>query len=301
VTTQLPPATIVRDDAFAPALPPRSNWQQFRRRFIHHKLAVASIVVLVVLFVACFGAPWLAPYPKNHQNLLADVTGPNAKHWFGVDDLGRDQLTEIMYAGRIDLLIGLSVALFSSVVGTVVGLLAGYYGRWVDEGLSRATDLFLVIPDLAILAVVLKWLGRSPVWFIVVLSALGWMYVARIVRSQVISLKEKEFVESARVAGASDTRILVRHILPNCTGSILVNATLTIALAIVTEATLSFLGLGIQRPDTSWGSLLNDAESAASNFPKFYLILFPGLMLLLTIMAVNFIGDGLRDAFDVQT
>jgi len=278
----------------------RSNWQLFRRRFFRHKVAVVSIFVLVLLIVACFGAHWLAPYGRNEQHLLDSTAGPNGAHWFGTDDLGRDQLTEIMYAGQVSLRIGLVVALLSTVAGVIVGALAGYYGRWIDQGLSRTTDLFLIVPEIAILAVALKKLGQTPSWIIVVLAALGWMYVARVVRGQVLSAKEKEYVEAARASGASDARIIVRHILPNCIGPIMVNATLAIATAIVAESTLSFLGFGIQPPDNSWGLMISSAESAAADFNRFYLIFFPGLMLLLVVLAVNFLGDGLRDAFDAQ-
>ncbi len=278
----------------------RSNWQLFWRRFFRHKVAVASIFVLVVLIVVCFGAHWIAPYHRNEQHLLDTATGPNAKHWFGTDDLGRDQLTEILYAGQVSLKIGLVVAFLSTVVGVIVGALAGYYGKWVDQGLSRVTDLFLIVPDLAILAVALKKLGQTTTWIVVVLAVLGWTYVARVVRGQVLSAKETEYVEAARASGASDLRIIVRHILPNCFGPIMVNATLAIATAIVAESTLSFLGFGVQPPNNSWGLMISDAESAATDFSRFYLILFPGLMLLLVVLAVNFLGDGLRDAFDAQ-
>ncbi len=300
MTDTLQPSPIIGADP-QPTPPARSNAKLIRRRFFHHKLAVVSVFVLLVLCIACFGAPWLAPYPKNHQDLLAPVTGPTAQHPFGVDQLGRDQLTEIMYAGRVSLMIGFVVALLSTVLGAVVGALAGYYGRIVDEGVSRVTDLFLIIPDIAFLALILKWLGHKPSVIILVLGALSWMYVERIVRAQVMSIKQKEFVEAARAAGASDRRIMMRHILPNCLGAIFVNATLTIAAAVVAESTLAYLGFGIQPPDSSWGLMLRDSSGAASNFSQFYLIFFPGLMLILTILAVNFIGDGLRDAFDTQS
>ena len=304
--TEEPPLSIAEATSDEAALVPgaepvpRSNWQLFRRRFFRHKLAVASIFILVGLIVMCFGAKWLAPYPKNDQNLLASASGPSAAHWMGTDDLGRDQLTEIMYAGQVSLLIGLAVAMIATIVGVFVGALAGFFAGLVDQGLGRLTDLFLVLPEIAILAVVLKALGQSPTWIIVVLAALGWMYVARVVRGQVLSIKEKEFVEAARASGASSRRIITRHILPNTIGPIMVNMTLAIAAAIIAESTLSFLGFGIQPPANSWGRMLADAESAAANFSTFYRIFFPGLMIVLTVLAVNFLGDGLRDAFDTQ-
>lgn len=279
----------------------RTNWQLIRRRFFRHKLAVASIVILFVFLVVCFGASWFAPFPKNQTNLHVIPGGPNAKHWFGTNDAGQDMLTQVMYGGQISLKIGLAVAFFSTVVGVIVGSLAGFYGGWIDQGLSRFTDLFLIVPELAILGVAIQRLGRSDNAFIIVLAALGWMYIARVVRGQVLSIKEKEFIEAARASGASGTRIIIRHILPNCIGPIMVNATLSIAAAVIAETTLTYLGLGLQPPATSWGILLNQAESAVTNTSQFYLVFFPGLFLILTVLAVNFLGDGLRDAFDPQS
>jgi peptide/nickel transport system permease protein len=301
VTDTLLPTRELAGPVGDAAPPARSNWQLFRRRFFRHKLALASIIVLVVLMVACFGAPWLAPYKQGAQNLLEGSQGPSVKHWFGTDDLGRDQLSEIMYAGRISLMIGLVVALLSTIVGVTIGATAGYLGRFTDQGLSAVTDLFLILPDLALLAVAILYLGQSSTSIIVVLALLGWMYMARIIRGQVLALKEKEFVEAARASGASTTRILLRHIVPNCIGTITVNATLAVASAVGVEAALSFLGFGIQPPQNSWGRMLSDAEPYATSWSKFYLILFPGLMLFLTILAVNFLGDALRDAFDPQS
>jgi len=276
----------------------RSQWQLFRRRFFRHKAAMISLVVLFALCFVCFGASLVAPFPKNHQDILLGPVKPGAKHWFGTDQLGRDTLTEILYAGQISLKIGMAVAFLSTVVGTLVGAVAGYFGKLTDQLLMRGTDLFLVVPQIAILAIALKHWGQTDTIIILVLAGLGWMYVARVVRGQVLSVKEKEFVEAARAAGASSTRIIVRHILPNCVGPIVVNATLGIAAAIVTESTLSFLGLGIQPPQTSWGNMLSSAEGNFNN--NTHLLYFPGLMILLTVLCVNFLGDGLRDAFDPQ-
>jgi peptide/nickel transport system permease protein len=278
----------------------RSQWRLFLRRFLKHRMAVISIFGLILIFVACFGADWVAPYEKNQQDLLVGPVGPRGAHWFGTDELGRDQLTELLYAGQISLKIGLAVALIATAVGTLLGSVAGYFGRWADQLLMRLTDLFLVVPAVAILAIAIKKFGNSSVTIIYVLAALGWMYIARVVRSQVLSIKEKEFIEAARASGASHARIIARHLLPNTVGPILVNATLAIAAAIVTESTLSFLGFGVQPPTTSWGRMLSDARGYVGT-PKAYLIYFPGLALLLVILAVNFIGDGLRDAFDPQS
>lgn len=277
----------------------RTQWQLIRRRFLHHRVAVVSSVVLLLLMLVCFGAHWIAFYPKAQQDLQLGPTGPSLKHWFGTDNLGIDQLTTLLYAGQVSLKIGLAVALISTAIGTVVGSIAGYYGKVSDQLLMRATDLFLVVPQIAVLAIALKKFGHTVGWIIIVLAGLGWMYVARIVRGQVLSIKEKEYVEAARASGASSARVIARHILPNCIGPILVNATLAIAGAIITESTLSFLGFGIQIPDESWGHMLASAEG--NYVVNTHLLYFPGLMILLTVLCVNFLGDGLRDAFDPQS
>jgi peptide/nickel transport system permease protein len=289
-----------------PASPPtepvaRTNWQLFRRRFIRHRLALVSITILVILMIVCYGATWLAPHKQNAQDLLSGDLGPSAKHWFGTDDLGRDQLTEVMFAGRISLTIGIAVALLSTVVGVTIGAVAAYFGKITDQLLSSLTDLFLILPDLALLAVAVQHFGHGESPIIFVLAALSWTYLARVVRAQVLSLKEKEFVEAARASGASSRRILMQHILPNCLGPIMVNATLTVASAISAEAALSFLGLGVQPPHNSWGRMLSEAQPYVNSTSKWYLWFFPGFLLLLTILAVNFLGDALRDALDPQS
>jgi peptide/nickel transport system permease protein len=275
---------------------PLTQGQLFRRRFFRHKAAVVALVVLVLLYLACFGAAWIAPYEQNQQDLLLGPTSPSADHLLGTDLLGRDLLTEILYAGQISLRIGMAVALISTVVGTTLGLLAGFYGRWTDQLLMRLTDLFLIMPGIAILALALQRFGGSPGTVTVVLAALFWMWIARVVRGQTMALKEKEFVEAARAVGASGPRIMARHILPNCVGAIVVNATLQIAVAIIAESTLSFLGFGVQPPTTSWGNMLADAKGFFNI--NSHLLYFPGLAILITVLAVNTLGDGLRDALD---
>ena len=278
---------------------PGSAGQLFWRRLRRHRLALISIVVLGLLAIACFGAGLFAPYGRDEQNLALGAVGPSWQHWFGTDELGRDQLSRLLYAGQISLEIGLAVALLSTLVGTVIGALAGYLGRATDQALMRLTDLFLVVPAVAVLAIALKKFGHDRFTIIWVLAALFWMYVARVVRAQVLSIKEQDYVEAARASGASAPWIIVRHVLPNCVGPIVVNATLSVAAAIVAESTLSFLGFGIQIPATSWGRMLADAEGTVGTSQS-YLLYFPGLAILLTVLAVNFLGDGLRDAFDPQ-
>jgi peptide/nickel transport system permease protein len=274
---------------------PLSQWQLFYRRFKRHKLAVASLVILILLFVLCYGADWIAPYEKGQQDLTpgSENQSPSWDHLFGTDQLGRDYFSEVLYAGQVSLRIGLTVAILSTFVGTIFGAIAGYFGGWVDQLIMRTTDLFLIIPALAVLAVGQQRFGSSASTVSFVLAALLWMAIARIVRGQTLAVKEKEFVEAARAVGASGRRIVLRHILPNCIGPIVVNVTLAIAVAIILESTLSFLGFGV---GSSWGNLLNNARGNYDNYV--HLLYFPGLAILLTVLCVNALGDGLRDALD---
>jgi peptide/nickel transport system permease protein len=278
----------------------RSQWALFRRRFLRHKVALVSVFLLVIIAILCFGANFFAPFSNTTQDLLLGPVSPNGTHWFGTDELGRDQLSRLLYAGQISLKIGFAVAILSTVVGTSVGALAGYYGKATDQVLMRVTDLFLIIPDIAILAIALEAWGHTDAVLVLILAGLFWMYVARVVRGEVLSIKEKEFVEAARASGASSTRIIVRHIVPNIIGPIMVNVTLGVALAIIAESTLSYLGFGVQPPQTSWGSMLSDAQGYVGT-DKSYLIWAPAIAILVVVLCVNFIGDGLRDAFDPQS
>jgi peptide/nickel transport system permease protein len=292
----------------------RSQWRLFLRRFLRHRVAVVALFVLLLLYVGVLFADQLSPYALNPrlsaETLANSYKPPSGAHWFGTDENGRDVLTRVIHAGRVSLNVGVFVALISGIVGVAVGSIAGFFGRALDQLLMRMTDLFLLIPSIAILSMAQRGLegkdlpvvGRiSPtVLIIVILSMLYWMQMARVVRGLILSLKEKEFVEAARASGASSFRIITRHILPNIIGPIAVNVTLVVGLAIVSESTVSFLGFGLRPPAVSWGTMLNNGESAIGT-PNAYLIYFPGLALLLTVLCVNFLGDGLRDAFDPQS
>ena len=290
----------------------QANWRLVLRRFLHHRVAVVALVVLCLLFLAVIFAGQVARYPLNPNPLpvLEANRGPSVAHWFGTDELGRDQMTRILYAGRLSLTIGLSVAIFSSIIGTVIGSFAGYFGDWVDQVLMRLTDLFLIVPAVAVIAMAQKGLSgvsfpvvgvlSSSTLIILILSFLFWQTIARVVRGLFLSMKEKEYVEAARASGASSWRVMFRHILPNIIGPIAVNTTLVVGAAIITESTLSFLGFGIQPPQVSLGSMLSQSESAVGTSTA-YLIIWPGLFLLVTVLCVNFLGDGLRDAFDPQS
>jgi peptide/nickel transport system permease protein len=279
--------------------PQKAPTRQLLKGFLRHRLGVVSLVVLVILLIACFGAGWIAPYPQGQQDLLTGPTPPSGAHWLGTDELGRDYLSEILFAGQISLAIGLAVALLATVVGTALGAIAGYLGGWVGELIMRITDLFLIVPAIALLAVILQGLGPSPTTIVFALTALGWTYIARVVRAQVLSLREKDFIDAARGIGASGFRIVVSHLLPNLAGVIAVAMSLAVASSIIAESTLSFLGFGVQPPQTSWGSMLSQAAGYVGT-PQVYLLYFPGLFILVTVLCVNFIGDGLRDALDPQ-
>jgi ABC-type dipeptide/oligopeptide/nickel transport system permease subunit len=276
----------------------RSQTQMVIRRFMAHKLAVGSLVVfvLVVIISLVGGRFWKYGY--------ADITDefsspPSLEHPMGTDDIGHDSLAQVLRGAQKSVQVALMVALLATTLGTVIGALAGYYRGWVDSALMRFTDLVLTIPSIAILAVLASTVAsQAGNWFFIglVLALLQWTYIARVVRGTFLSLREKEFVEAARALGASDSRIMFRHLLPNASGSIIVNATITVAIAILLETALSYLGLGIKAPDTSLGLLISAGQQAATTRP--WLFYFPGIIIVIIALTINFIGDGLRDAFD---
>ena len=281
-------------------------WRVAARRFRHHAAAMAGLGFLVFMFLACFVGARFAPDP-NHQNLLEPTSGPSASHWFGTDELSRDVLSRVLHGGQISLKVALGVAVLSTLIGVVIGALAGFYRGLLDGLLMRFTDLWIALPALPFLAVAVSIgtvdLGPfgsldlgSPLGITLLLSCLLWGSIARVVRGATLALREREFVDAARAIGASNWRIITRHILPNCMGPIIVNATLVVAEAILVESTLSFLGFGIQPPTPSWGNLLSDSIGTFEDW--WWLTVFPGAAIFLTVLAVNFVGDGLRDAFD---
>ncbi len=288
-----------------PLTPTLLAWRRFRR----HKLALISAVVLLLIVALAVFAPLLTKFTPTQSGTGTPLKGPTGAHLMGTDQIGRDVWTQVLYGGRVSLLVGVAVALISTAFGAVVGALAGYYGRWVDNLLMRVTDLFLAIPLLVILIIgsrlperqhwaeTLMGPGKSIRAVVTILTLFFWMPVARIVRGLVLSLKEKEFVEAARASGASDFRLIALHLLPNCTGQIVVNTTLSVAAAILTESALSFLGFGVDPVVTpTWGNLLNAGNDFQAIAP--WMIWFPGLAIVLTVLCVNFLGDGLRDALD---
>jgi peptide/nickel transport system permease protein len=267
-------------------------WRRFRR----HKLAMGSLLLLALIGLVTALAPVIAPYGFTEQHLDQILQGPSSKHLFGTDSLGRDEFSRVLYGGKVSLVVGLGVAFSAGVIGMVIGAAAGYYGGRLDNAVMRVTDLFLSIPLLVVLIIASRAAGGGVLSIVVVLSLVLWTPLARIIRGMFLSLKEKEFVEAARMIGASNSRIIYRHLLPNALGVIIVNVTLTVAIAILTESLLSFLGFGIQPPTPTWGNMLDDGRGLMTIAP--WLVWFPGLAILFTVLCVNFLGDGLRDALD---
>lgn len=277
----------------------RSQWAYARIRFFRHRLAVVSLCVLIVIgFVAIF-AKRIAPYSFDELDLSNITSAPTFKdkHLFGTDLLGRDYLSRVIFGLRTSLWVALFVAFLSTTIGTTIGALAGYYGGVVDNLLMRFTDLILTLPGLAVLLTAAAFFGTgNPLKVGLILAFLFWTGIARIVRGVFLSLREKEYVEAAKASGASDARIILRHMLPNSLGPIIVNTTLVIAAAILVEAALSFLGFGIQPPNPALGSLI--ASGQAEGFNLWWLVTFPGFVIVVIALAINFVGDGLRDALD---
>jgi peptide/nickel transport system permease protein len=275
----------------------RSQWQMAVERFRQHRPAVAGLVILGALALLSAAAPIVSPYDPEKTALLLIYEPPSIAHPFGTDGLGRDLATRILYGGRVSLSIGLLAVAVAISVGTLVGTVAGYYGRWIDGVLMRFVDMMYSFPRLFLLILFgVLFKGMTLPVIVTVLGLLSWMTTARLVRASFLALKHREFVEAARSVGAGDRRIIVRHILPNALAPIIVAATLGVAAAIIAESTLSFLGLGIQPPTPTWGNMLRDATSEMEKAP--WIAIFPGLFIFLAVVSINFIGDGLRDALD---
>ncbi|MCY3618666.1 MAG: ABC transporter permease [Acidimicrobiaceae bacterium] len=273
------------------------EWLTVLRRFRRHRAAMASAVVLLIVVACAAGAGVIAPHGATEQHLDRILEPPSRDFLLGSDTLGRDNLSRILYGGRISLLVGGAVALMSGVIGTSVGLVAGYYGRWVDAVLMRLADTMLALPGLMVVIIAARILGDGVWDVVIVLAGITWMIPARIVRGKVLALKEREFVEAARALGVPNRRIIVRHLLPNLAGEVMVSVSLTVAAAILAESTLSFLGLGVSATRTAtWGNMLGGNEGFVIIAP--WLVWAPGLAIVVTALCVNFVGDGLRDSLD---
>ena len=287
--------------------PARSLWQETWRRFRRHRLAILGASVLAVMVAAVLVGPLVYRVPINDIDFKAKLKGPSWAHPLGTDDLGQDLLARMLYGGRISLAVGVAAMLIAISVGTAVGAVSGHAGGWMDHSLMRITDLFLSLPSLPLLLLIVylfrdtlkKLFGPEVGVFILIVAVIGglrWMPVARLVRAQFLSLREKEFVEAARSLGAPAFRQVVRHILPNAVGPVIVAGTIDVAAAIIAESSLSFLGLGFPPDIPTWGRILFDAKDNLDFAPHW--AIFPGTAIFLTVLSINYIGDGLRDALD---
>ncbi|MDR2257183.1 MAG: ABC transporter permease [Arthrobacter sp.] len=275
------------------------------RRFIRHKPAMISAAVLVLLIIVSmtsigiFGIKGWWPYDFKTTSVSINGGVPSAQHWFGQEDIGRDYFALVMSGTQVSLIVAFLVGISGTVLGTLLGAIAGYYRGWIDSIIMRIADIFFVIPLLLIAAIVAKTASGaiSSPWFLgIMLGVVSWAGLARLVRAQVLTLREREYVEAARAMGASSWRIILKHLIPNCIGTVLVNATLATASAVLLETSLSFLGFGVKAPDSSLGLLISQYQNSFTTRP--WLFWWPGLIILIIALSVNFIGDGLRDAFD---
>ena len=267
-------------------------WIKLRK----NKLALSGLIILLFLIFVSLLTPWIAPYSYEEQNLMLGATAPSAAHWLGTDIFGRDMLTRIMYGGRVSLMVGFIATAVALVIGILWGSIAGFVGGRVDALMMRIVDIMYALPFMIFIVLLMVVFGRNILLLFVAIGAVEWLTMARIVRGQVMTLRKQEFVEAAYSMGLSRWAIIRRHIIPNTLGPVIVYTTLTIPSVMLLEAFLSFLGLGIQPPQSSWGLLINYGVETMEEYP--WLLIFPGITLSLTLFALNFLGDGLRDALD---
>ena len=284
--------------AFEDAEKGSSLWHDAWLRLRKNKLALFGGSVLLFMIVAALLTPWIAPYSYEAQNLDLGASSPSAAHWLGTDIFGRDVLTQIMYGGRISLAVGFIATAVALLIGVTWGAVAGYVGGRVDAAMMRLVDILYALPFMIFIVLLMVVFGRNILLLFLAIGAVEWLTMARIMRSQVQSLRQQEFVEAAVSVGLSPAAIIRKHVVPNALGPIIVYTTLTIPSVMLLEAFLSFLGLGIQPPATSWGLLISYGAETMEEYP--WLLIFPGCALTLTLFSLNFLGDGLRDALDVR-
>jgi peptide/nickel transport system permease protein len=283
-----PEPVIYKSDSYAKLI---------AKRFVKHKMAVAGLGAFILLGLIGIFAPWIAP---QDPNLIGNAFSapPSSAHWLGTDQVGRDVLSRLIHATRVSLMVGVVTVAIYMVIGVIVGAVAGYLGGWVDMVINRIIDIFMSFPSLMVILVLVTVLGTGLSNIIIVLAFLGWPSVARLVRGSVLTLRESEFVKAGVTLGLSTPRLIFGHILPNCMGPILVNATFGAAAAILSESSLSFLGMGVQPPTASWGNMLNAAQSITALQSQPWLWIPPGMIIVVAVLSINFIGDGIRDAMD---
>lgn len=285
------PNNLSGDEVVSPG---KIIWKRFRR----NKVAVAGSVVLIVLIILALLAPVLTTYERDSINLLNKEQPPSSEHLLGTDRQGRDLLTRVLYGGRISLSVGLVASSLQMVIGVIMGCLAGYYGKWIDTVIMRITDMVIAFPFLALAITAAAVLGPSIYNTMLIIGFLTWTETCRLVRGQFLSIKQMEYIEAAKATGVSEFRIIWKHMLPNALAPILISATLIMATAILIEAALSYLGLGVQAPIPSWGNILEPARSMSVLMNMWWLWLPPGFLIFISVLSINLVGDGLRDALD---
>ncbi len=309
--TAIPPAGFIAEESRQALTPGQLVWRRFRKHRMAMMGGVGTILLLLFIIIGSIVIPESA---ANSTDLMARLTGPTATHWFGTDSVGRDVFNRVIYGGQISLFIGFLAVILEVGLGTIIGGVAAYYGGWVDAVLMRFTEAMLAIPSLFLLIVLAKFIGRnvgqvtilgrtfsgSIGIVILVIGITAWMYLARIVRANVLSLKEMDYISAAKALGATNSRVFFSHLVPNTLGPIIVASTLGLASAILTEAYVSFLGLGVQPPTSTWGNMMQQAQSFIIR-GAWWMWVFPSLLIVLTILCINLLGDGLRDAFDPRS
>ena len=276
-----------------------SLWSNSWYRLKQNRLAIIGLVILLVMITVALLAPWIAPYSYEAQDLNLGAAPPSIRHWLGTDIFGRDLLTRIMYGSRVSLAVGFLATAVSLIIGVAWGTISGYSGGRTDSILMRIVDILYALPFIIFVILLMVVFGRNLFLLFLAIGAVEWLTMARIIRGQVLSIREKEYIDSAIMTGVSKWRIITRHVIPNTIGPIIVYTTLTIPDVILLESFLSFLGLGIQPPMCSWGLLINYGVESMEEFP--WLLIFPGIALSVTLFSLNFLGDGLRDALDPKS
>lgn len=262
-------------------------------RFQRQALGMASVILLLAVIVFSFVGPSLTPFEPDNIDILSPFAPPSLEHLLGTDELGRDVLVRLMYGGRVTLLVGFVAMLVALIIGVAVGILSGFFGGWIEYFLMRLTDTFMSVPAFFVMLTILTFFGPNMPTIVVAIGITSWMNVARVVRSEVLRLRQMEFIEGAVALGASNIRLILRHTLPNVLSTVIVAATLGVGWAVLVATSLSYLGIGVQPPTPSWGNMLSDSQNYVWISPL--LLLYPGLLIVVTILAVNFLGDALRD------
>lgn len=273
--------------------------QSLFKKALSNPLAYSGFLIISIIFLLAMLAPWIAPYDPNEINVKAILLEPSLAHWMGTDGLGRDVLSRMLFGGRVSLLVGLVAVGISTVIGIILGALAGFYRGWVDVIIMRLVDVMLSIPSFFLILAVIAFLTPSIINIMIVIGLTSWMGVTRLVRAEFLSLCDREYVLASRTLGARDLRLIFRHLLPNSLTPIIVSAVLGVAGAVLMESGLSFLGLGVQAPQASWGNILTDGKEYIQF--AWWLSLFPGLAILITVLGYNLLGEGLRDALDPRS